>query len=88
MSSPPATPHGSPPAASPHDLRLKLKLTFITWLGLYPTVTLLNVVLEPWLHLMVLPLRTLVVTAIAVTVVRFVTFPRLSRLFAGWLGHS
>ena len=78
----------SPPASPPGGLRLKLKLTFITWLGLYPTVTLLTVVLEPLLRLMVLPLRTLLVTAIAVTVVRFVTFPQLSRLFAGWLERA
>jgi uncharacterized protein len=62
------------------------KLAVLTWLAIYPTITLVLAVLE-YLGLtgVALPLRTLALTLLVVPLAVFVLIPMLTRAFRGWL---
>jgi antibiotic biosynthesis monooxygenase (ABM) superfamily enzyme len=50
------------------------------WIAVFPTLTLLNLALRPWLGTMGPVLRTFVLSAIAVPVVIYGLMPRLHRV--------
>lgn len=64
----------------------RYKMAIVTWLAVYPTITLTVLVLEP-LGLLAgpVPVRTLLLTVILVPLMVFVLVPWLTRLLRGWL---
>lgn len=68
------------PASSP------LRLTVGRWLGIYPAITALLLVLGPYLlGKLPLPLTTLILTAILVPLTHYLVFPLVERLLGGWV---
>lgn len=63
----------------------KHKRAFLVWLAIYPLVTLLFYLLGDLLLLVPLPLRTLVLTLIAVPLMSYLILPFYQKLFAKWL---
>jgi len=69
-----------------HTATRRCKQAAITWLAIYPTITLVLWLFEPLgLFDLPLPLRTLILTAVLVPVMVFVLMPTLTQLFGGWL---
>jgi len=62
------------------------KMVLLTWLGIYPTITLVLSLMLPLLMGRVpLPVLTLCVTAIVVPLMGYAVMPQLVRWFGGWL---
>jgi len=61
------------------------KIALLTWIALWPTVTVVMWVLQPQLRALPVPLQTLVITAIIVPLMTWVHMPLLTRLFRRWL---
>ncbi len=61
------------------------KFGVLTWMGIYPLITLLLWALSPALALMPLPLATLGLSLVLVSVMTFVVMPLLTRAFRPWL---
>jgi antibiotic biosynthesis monooxygenase (ABM) superfamily enzyme len=84
-----ATPESSGTAAAPTVApRIgppRYKTVFVTWLAVYPTLTLLLELFGDDLRELALPLRTLVITAALVPVVVYVLMPLLHRALGDWL---
>ena len=62
-------------------------MAVVIWLAIYPTITVLLALIGPHTADWPLPLRTLVLTAIAVPLMVFVLLPRLQRVLAPWLAR-
>ena len=79
----PMTTHAQPvPPPTKHQLALMI------WLAVFPTLTVLNLLLGDWLqHLSSVP-RTFVLATIAVPIVIYGLMPRLHRLRARLLRRS
>jgi len=56
-------------------------MVVVTWLGVFPIVTIIFSVFGHWLNL----LPTLVRTLVMVTLMTYVVMPRMTRLFSFWL---
>ena len=63
----------------------RYKLALVTWIGVYPIITLLLAVLGPATAAWPLPLRTLLLTALMVPTLTWLVIPAMMRLFRGWL---
>jgi antibiotic biosynthesis monooxygenase (ABM) superfamily enzyme len=61
------------------------KRTFLIWLAIYPLVTLLFYLLGGFLAPLPLPLRTLILTLIAVPLMAYVLLPFYFKVFNKWL---
>jgi antibiotic biosynthesis monooxygenase (ABM) superfamily enzyme len=61
------------------------RVAVVVWLAIYATITLLLAILGPQIATWPLPLRTLVLTGIAVPLMVFVLLPGLQRALAPWL---
>lgn len=61
------------------------KRAFLVWLAICPLITALFFFFGDWLLLLPLPLRTLVLTAVAVPTVFYVIMPVYARIFRKWL---
>lgn len=57
------------------------------WLGIYPLITVIILLVFPFMHEhnWPIPLRTFAVTAFAVPVMVFIVLPFLQKLLKGWL---
>jgi antibiotic biosynthesis monooxygenase (ABM) superfamily enzyme len=75
-----ASRHVAPP--SKHQLALMI------WIAVFPTLTVLNLALKPWLTDMGPVLRTFVLATIAVPIVIYGLMPRLHRLRARLLTRA
>ena len=73
------------PGQNPVQPPPKYKMTVVSWLALYPTVTLIFWLFAEPLEVLALPLRTFVVTAVVMVVMSYVLMPRFTRWFAPWL---
>ena len=60
----------------------KHQLALLIWLAVFPTLTLLNLVLGDWLRTLPTVLRTFTLVTIAVPIISYVLMPRLHRLRA------
>jgi antibiotic biosynthesis monooxygenase (ABM) superfamily enzyme len=60
-------------------------MAVVTWLAVFPLITLILVLFGPLLGLLPMLLRTLVLTAVMVSLMTYVIMPRLTRLFSFWL---
>jgi antibiotic biosynthesis monooxygenase (ABM) superfamily enzyme len=61
------------------------KLAVLTWAGIYPLITVLLWMLGPLLGGLPLPLVTLLLTVVLVSLMTFVVMPLLTRAFGAWL---
>jgi len=72
---------GQNPVAPPP----KWKMTIVSWLALYPAVTLVFMLFGDVLAQVPLLLRTLLVTVVVMLLMSYVLMPRMTRWFAFWL---
>jgi antibiotic biosynthesis monooxygenase (ABM) superfamily enzyme len=63
----------------------RYKMVVVTWLGVFPIVTVIFSVFGQWLNTLPTLVRTLVFTAVMVTLMTYVVMPRMTRLFSSWL---
>lgn len=77
LPSQPASSHPSPPP--------KYKMTIVSWLALYPIVTVIFWLFGESLATIPLMLRTLLVTAVVMLLMSYVAMPRMTRWFHRWL---
>jgi antibiotic biosynthesis monooxygenase (ABM) superfamily enzyme len=63
----------------------RYKMAIVTWLAVFPLITLILTLFGPLLGLLPMLLRTLVLTAVMVSLMTYVIMPRLTRLFSFWL---
>lgn len=61
------------------------KMAVVTWIGVYPLITLLLVVLGPLILGLPIPVVTLILSVTLVSVLTFVVMPLLVRAFGPWL---
>jgi antibiotic biosynthesis monooxygenase (ABM) superfamily enzyme len=79
MSNPTAAPRSPVPPPSRHQLALMI------WLAVFPTLTIINLVLADWLRPMSPVLRTFVLATMAVPIVIYGLMPHLHRLRARFM---
>ena len=85
MPPPMSAPAPVPPVAPPRRPN-RHKMVFLTWVGIWPTITLvLLAVLKPLLSVFPLPIVTLIITALVVPLMGYVVMPFLTRTFGAWL---
>ncbi len=66
----------------------RMRMAVVTWLGIFPTVSLVLWFIAPLLHDMPFLLRTGLLTALIVVTMTWVVMPRLTKLMRGWLNSS
>jgi uncharacterized protein len=76
------------PAPPPIPRAPRYKQAVITWLGVYPALTLTLAVLGPAMESWPLYLRTLLVTLVMVPALTWLILPLLTRVFRGWMFRS
>ncbi len=81
MTTPPADPTSDsssrPPVTGPPT---KHQLALMIWLAVFPTLTVLNLVLGDWLRTLTPVVRTFVLATIAVPIVIYGLMPQLHRV--------
>jgi hypothetical protein len=70
------------PAASPPK---RWRMTVVSWMGIFPTVTLLLWFVAPLFASLPFLLRTALITAMVAVIMSYVVMPRLTRWMAWWL---
>lgn len=73
------------PGQNPVTPPPKWKMTLVSWLALYPAVTLVFVLFGDLLAQIPLLLRTMAVTIVVMLLMSYVLMPRMTRWFAFWL---
>jgi antibiotic biosynthesis monooxygenase (ABM) superfamily enzyme len=68
------------PQPAAHRPPTKHQLALMIWLAVFPTLTILNLVLGDWLHTLSPVVRTFVLATIAVPIVIYGLMPHLHRL--------
>ncbi len=63
----------------------RYKMAIVTWLAVFPVVAVIFSLFGQWLNLLPTLVRTLVFTAVMVTLMTYVIMPRMTRLFSFWL---
>lgn len=61
------------------------KLAVLSWLALWPTVTMMMWIVRPQLEGLPVAVQTLVMTGLIVPLMTWVLMPLLTRLFHAWL---
>jgi len=61
------------------------KMALLTWITIFPLITLVVIVLEPVLENLALVPRLAVTTAVTVPIMTWLAMPRVTRLLRGWL---
>lgn len=56
------------------------RLVFATWLGVYPVLTLIAVLLQPWLTTLAVWTQTLIMSALMVPIMVLIVMPGLKKL--------
>jgi antibiotic biosynthesis monooxygenase (ABM) superfamily enzyme len=70
------------PAAPPPP---PYKMALLTWITIFPLITLVVVVLEPLLEGLALVPRLAITTAVTVPIMTWLAMPRVTRLLRSWL---
>lgn len=73
------------PGQNPVKPPPKWKMTLVSWLALYPAVTLVFVLFGEVLAQVPLLLRTLIVTVVVMVLMSYVLMPRMTKWFRFWL---
>jgi hypothetical protein len=60
-------------------------MALLTWITIFPLITLVVVVLDPVLEELALVPRLALTTAVTVPIMTWVVMPRVTRLLRGWL---
>lgn len=76
------------PGQNPVQPPPKYKMTLVSWMALFPTVTLIFWLFGDLLAPLPLVLRTLLVTAVVMVLMSYVLMPRFTRWFSFWLFPS
>lgn len=63
----------------------RYKMALVTWLAVFPLITLISGSLQTQLSPLPLILRVMIVTAIAVPTMTYLLMPRVTQIFARWL---
>lgn len=64
----------------------KWKMAIVIWLAIYPLITTIFALLgKQLIQIEPLPLRTLIITVIAVPIMVFILIPTLQKLLRNWL---
>ncbi len=63
----------------------RYKMAVVTWLAVFPVVSVIFYLFGPWLNVLPTLVRTLVFTTVMVTLMTYVIMPRMTRLFSFWL---
>lgn len=66
----------------------RYKMALLTWLAIFPLISLINLLFGPVLNQLPLLIRSLVLTAVLVFLMTYAVMPRVTRLFAHWLYPS
>ncbi len=61
------------------------KMAIVTWIAVYPLITLLLLVLGPFILDLPIPIVTLILSVTLVSLLTFVVMPLLMRAFGPWL---
>ena len=69
---------GTPPPP-PH------KMALLTWITIFPLITIVVIVLEPLLEPLSVVPRLAITTAVTVPIMTWLVMPRITRLLRGWL---
>jgi uncharacterized protein len=69
---------GTPPPP-PH------KMALLTWITIFPLITIVVIVLEPLLEPLSVVPRLAITTAVTVPIMTWLVMPRVTRLLRGWL---
>lgn len=64
------------------------KMALLTWVIVYPMITLLLAALDPFLNGVAMPLRTLALTLIMVPALVYVALPFATGRLQGWLKQT
>lgn len=64
---------------------LRYKMALVTWMAVFPLITVISVALQKPLSLLPIILRVMVVTGIAVPIMTYILMPKMTELFAEWL---
>jgi len=67
---------------------VKHKRAFLIWLAIYPLITILFLLLGDYLITYPAPIRSLVLTVIAVPTVVYIIMPAYERWFDKWLNNG
>jgi antibiotic biosynthesis monooxygenase (ABM) superfamily enzyme len=78
-----ATPRTGPVTNAPRAMPSVHRRAVLTWLAVFPAITLVQLVVSPYIGGWPLVTRTFVVTAVAVPLSVYVLVPRLMRLAGG-----
>ena len=73
------------PTQNPVKPPPKYKMTVVSWLALYPTVSVIFLVFGGLLEPLPLLLRTMMITGVLMPLMSYVLMPRFTRWFAFWL---
>jgi uncharacterized protein len=63
----------------------RYKMALVTWIAVFPLITAIFALFGPLLSQLPTLLRTLILTAVMVSLMTYVIMPRLTRLFSFWL---
>lgn len=63
----------------------RYKLFLLTWLAIYPLITIIMYFFGKYLNLLPLAIRTLLLTGVLVYLMTYWVMPMLMRLFRNWL---
>lgn len=66
----------------------RVRMAFVTWLGIFPTVSFFLWFVAPWLQPLPFAPRTAVLTALIVVTMTWGVMPRLTRLLRGFLNPA
>ena len=73
-------PRTSHPTRNPPGPPTKHQLALMIWLAVFPTLTVLNLVLGDWLHTLTPVVRTFVLATLAVPIVIYGLMPQLHKV--------
>lgn len=63
----------------------KWKFAVMVWLAIYPTITLVSLLIGDYIKNLPLPLKTLIMTGMLVPLMVFVLLPFLRKILGNWL---
>ena len=61
------------------------KMALVTWATIFPVLTLVVLVIGPWIKDLALVPRLAITTAVTVPIMTWLAMPRVTRLLRGWL---
>ena len=73
------------PGQNPVQPPPKWKMTIVSWLALYPAVTVVFALFGDWLAQIPLLIRTMLVTMVVMGLMSYVLMPRMTKWFSFWL---